>query len=133
MPALGMAGEVIRFRQAGHTSAVRRWSAAREFAYAGAPMTVTVRFLPEGREVQVPRGARLISAVRRAGLPLASACGAEGLCGRCGVEIVDGSETLSPEAADEQRAKRRNRIDPRMRLACRTRVRENVTLRALYW
>ena len=96
-------------------------------------MPVTVRFLPEGREVQVPRGTRLISAVRSAGLPLASACGADGLCGRCGLEIVDGAGALSPEDADEQRAKRRNRVDPRMRLACRTRVRENITLRAHYW
>jgi ferredoxin len=96
-------------------------------------MTVTVRFLPEGREVQVSRGATLISAVRGAGLPLASACRAEGLCGRCGVEVVDGAGALSPEDQDEQRAKRRNRIDPRMRLACRALVRANVTLRAHYW
>jgi hypothetical protein len=44
MPALGMAGEVIGFRRDQRT------------AYAGAPMNVTVRFLPEGREVRVPRG-----------------------------------------------------------------------------
>ena len=74
-------------------------------------MHVTVRFLPEGREVQVTRGASLISAVRSAGLPMASACRAEGLCGRCGVEIVDGAGALSPEEPDEQSAKRRNRID----------------------
>ena len=96
-------------------------------------MSVTVRFLPDGREVRVPRGASLLAAVRSAGLPLASACRAEGLCGRCGVEIVEGADALSPEDAEEQRAKRRNRVDPRMRLACRARVHESVALRAHYW
>ena len=53
-------------------------------------MPVTVRFQPEGREVRCRAARRLLDAVRSAGLPLASACGAEGLCGRCGLEILDG-------------------------------------------
>jgi adenylate cyclase len=101
-------------------------------AYAGG-VSVTVRFQPSGREVRVPRGSTLLDAVRRADLPLASACGADGLCARCALEIVDGAASLAPQDEDERRAKRRNRVDGRLRLACRAVLADDATVRAPYW
>ena len=43
--------------------------------------------------------ANLLEAARDVGLPVASACGADGICGRCGLEIVEGAQTLAAPSA----------------------------------
>jgi ferredoxin len=92
-----------------------------------------LRFLPSGRRVRVAPGTTLLEGARRAGLPVARACGAAGLCGRCGLEIVAGAEHLPPETPDESRTKRRNRIPPKLRLSCRVAPAGDVTVTAAYW
>ena len=52
-------------------------------------MECCVRFLPSEREIRVPAGTSLLEAARRAGLPVASACGADGICARCGLDILE--------------------------------------------
>ncbi len=90
-----------------------------------------LRFLPRNSTLEVPAGTRLIDAVRRAGLPIARACGDDLICGLCGVRILEGEVTR--ESRVESRAKRANRIDPELRLACAIRVRSDLTLSADYW
>jgi ferredoxin, 2Fe-2S len=92
-----------------------------------------VRFIPSGLEVDVPRGITLLDATIAAGLPIARSCGAEGVCAKCALIVVEGGEHLSPEAADETRIKNRNRIDTALRLACRARIRGDVAVTATYW
>ena len=75
----------------------------------------------------------LLEATRAAGLPIASACGENGACARCGLEIVAGGTALEAESARERRIKERNRIEPALRLACRVHPRADVTVRAGYW
>jgi ferredoxin len=96
-------------------------------------MDVHVRFLPSGDTLTVTPGTTLLAAARRAGLPIASACGADGLCGRCGVRVTAGIESLSPEDSEEARVKRRNRVDPSLRLACRAMLAGDVEVTAAYW
>jgi ferredoxin len=90
-----------------------------------------VRFLPDGRQIEVPRGTLLIDAIRQAGLPIARACGDELLCGRCGVRIASGE--VAPEKDVERRAKQRNRVPEELRLACALRVRGDLVVGADYW
>ena len=92
-----------------------------------------MRFQPSGRCVSVAAGSTLLAAVQRAGLPIARACGGEALCGRCGVTPLAGAGALSPEDASETRAKRRNRVAPAQRLACRARVSGDLEVTAGYW
>jgi ferredoxin len=82
---------------------------------------------------RVPEGTTLLEAARGAGLPIASACGADGVCGRCGVRVLAGRQSLSPETADEARVKRRNRLEAGLRLACRAAVLGPVEVTASYW
>jgi adenylate cyclase len=97
-------------------------------------MKCQVTFLPSERSVEIDAGAMtLLEATRAAGLPIASACGENGACARCGLEIVSGATALEAETAREQRIKQRNRIEPTLRLACRVRPRADVTVRAGYW
>ena len=96
-------------------------------------MDVQVRFPTQGRSVCVPAGTLLIDAVRGADLPIASACRGDGLCGRCGVAVLAGATGIGAETPEESRAKQRNRIDPRLRLACRIRVCADLSVTAPYW
>ena len=92
-----------------------------------------IRFMPSGREVDAPPGITLLDATVAAGLPIARSCGAEGVCAKCALIVVEGGDHLSPEAADETRIKLRNRIDAALRLACRARIRGDVAVTATYW
>jgi ferredoxin len=91
----------------------------------------TVRFLPSQRLQRVPRGTRLIDAVRRAGLPIAAACTDELLCARCGVRILEGR--VSRETETEREAKARNRVPAPLRLACAIRLHDDLIVTADYW
>jgi ferredoxin len=93
----------------------------------------TVRFLPSEREVRVAPGTTLLEAARRASLPVASACGADGVCGRCGLQILEGAETLAPETEREKKIKAANRIDGELRLACRIALASDLVVTAPYW
>jgi len=90
-----------------------------------------VTCLPSGRSVLVRKGALLIDAVRQAGLPIASPCGDDLVCGRCGVRILRGKVTR--EAQVERLAKARNRVDADLRLACAVRVHDDLEVTATYW
>ncbi len=91
----------------------------------------TVRFLPGDRSIEVRKGVLLIDAAREAGLPIASPCGDDLICGRCGVRVLAGRVTR--EAPVESNAKERNRIDPELRLACAVRVHDDLEVTADYW
>lgn len=97
-------------------------------------MQVRVRFLPSQKSVSVAAGVTLHEAIRRAGLPIAGACGADGICGRCAVSVRSGAADLSAETPEEAQLKHRNRVDPRERLACRTRIQGGeIAVTAAYW
>lgn len=85
------------------------------------------------REVEVVAGTSLLAATQRVGLPIARACGGDALCGRCGLEVLEGTPALSAETEAERETKRRNRVAPGLRLACCAEVRGPVTVRASYW
>ena len=52
---------------------------------------------------------------------------------RHALAILAGEGEVAPETPEESRAKERNRIDPRLRLACRIRVCADVSVTAPYW
>jgi 2Fe-2S ferredoxin len=90
-----------------------------------------VRFRPSDQRVRVARGTTLLDAARRAGLPVARACGGAGLCSRCGLHVLSGR--VSRESTEEVRAKHANRVDARLRLACLARLEGDAVVTAAYW
>jgi 2Fe-2S ferredoxin len=96
-------------------------------------MNHRVRFLPSERTIRVAPGTPLLDAAREAGLPVAQTCTGEGICARCGMEILGGGEGLDDESPRETRAKARNRIDDKLRLACLVQVDRDLTVTAPYW
>ena len=85
--------------------------------------TVRVRFEPEGKTVEVRRGATLLDAARAAGVLVSSICGGDGICGRCRVQILSGSVDAEPTALLS-----RKEIREGFTLACQTRVIGNVVI-----
>lgn len=96
-------------------------------------MLCEVRFLPSKRTVRVASGTSLLDAARRAGLPVARACDGEGVCARCGVQILAGAADIAPERENETTAKRRNRIDSGDRLSCQLKLEHDLTVTARHW
>jgi adenylate cyclase len=90
-----------------------------------------VRCKPQEALVEVPEGTLLVDAIRAAGLPIATACGDELVCGRCGVRILRGR--VPREKPAEREAKRRNRVPADLRLACVIRVRGDLDVSTDYW
>jgi len=97
-------------------------------------MKCEIRFLPSGRTLEISANEMtLLEATRAVDLPIASACGENGACARCGLKIILGAENLPAETDRERIIKERNRIDPNLRLACRVRPTGDLTVRAPYW
>lgn len=96
-------------------------------------MNVLIRFEPSRTSIAVPAGTSLLEAARQAGLPVASACGADGVCARCGLEILEGADALPPETEREQDIKQRNRVAASLRLSCYIDVAGDMTVTAPYW
>ncbi|MBW2667562.1 MAG: 2Fe-2S iron-sulfur cluster binding domain-containing protein [Deltaproteobacteria bacterium] len=96
-------------------------------------MDAEVRFVPSEKRVRVSPGTPLLEAAQKAGLPIASGCSANGLCARCGIQVLDDPGSLSDETHTESEAKRVNRVDPELRLACMATVSGDVTITATYW
>jgi ferredoxin, 2Fe-2S len=92
-----------------------------------------IRFLPSERSVRVAPGTSLLEAAREAGLPVAQTCTGEGICARCGMQIVEGGEDLAAESPRETDAKARNRIEGRLRLSCLLLADRDLTVTAPYW
>lgn len=123
MPAVDMRAKVPEGPPAGERARV---------AYTPR-MPAIVRFEPSGRSVAVAEGTLLLDAARQAGLPVARACGAGGICGRCGLRVLQGGGSLAAETEPEIRTRRRNRVSEGLRLACRVAVRGDLVVTASYW
>lgn len=92
-----------------------------------------VRFVPIGTTVEARADETLLDAARRAAVPLGNSCGGIGVCARCVVRIVEGSEALSPPTAIESRVARGLGLDPEQRLACQAVVQGDCSITTTYW
>ena len=52
---------------------------------------VKIVFTPSGRQGQVAKGTNLLQAARQLGVDVDSVCGGRAMCGRCQVNVGDGS------------------------------------------
>jgi uncharacterized 2Fe-2S/4Fe-4S cluster protein (DUF4445 family) len=85
--------------------------------------TYKIRFLPSGREVEVPAGTLIGDAARQADVDVLMPCGGQGRCGRCAVVIQEGQvrrrSTRRLSAAD---------VEAGYALACQTTVEGDVVV-----
>ena len=92
-----------------------------------------VDFHPLGRSAEARTDETILDAARRAGAPLGNSCGGIGVCARCRVVILEGSENLSPPPDIERRVAERASFAPAERLACLAVVRGDCKVTTTYW
>jgi 2Fe-2S ferredoxin len=92
-----------------------------------------VTFFPSGQTIQVEQGSLLFDAAVKAGLPVASSCSTENVCGRCNMQILKGLENLSFQSEQEVKLLRRDKNPTTDRISCMTRIVGDCTVTTRYW
>ncbi len=93
----------------------------------------TVRFEPDGLQIEVPHGTLLIDAARAAGLHVAQQCGGMTICGWCRMRVVTNPAGLSVPERNERRLFERNRFAEDERAACQAEVIGDLCVTTHYW
>jgi 2Fe-2S ferredoxin len=94
----------------------------------------TIRFVkPALKPIEVSDGANLMASLLAAGIPVASSCGGDAVCAKCGLRIVEGAAMLSVPEAAEIYLLEKNRFRPEIRISCQTRVYGDIVIDAGYW
>lgn len=92
-----------------------------------------ITFLPSKKTIEVPSGTLLFDAALRAGLPVASSCSAEFVCGKCNMQVLAGAENLSAQRDPERNVLRRQGRPETDRISCVVRVYGDCSVTTSYW
>jgi 2Fe-2S ferredoxin len=92
-----------------------------------------ITFLPSRKTIEVAAGTSLFDAAIRAGLPVASSCDAEFVCGRCNMQITSGADHLSPQQDAEIALLLKHHKPVTDRISCQTLVYGDCTVTTTYW
>jgi uncharacterized 2Fe-2S/4Fe-4S cluster protein (DUF4445 family) len=87
----------------------------------------TIVFVNEGKAGSVEDGTTVLQAALDLGVKISHVCGGNGTCSTCRIEVVVGSENLSPINPQELAYS----MGDGRRLGCQARVRGNCAVRAL--
>ena len=92
------------------------------------PADPLVLFMPSGKRGRFPKGTPVLDAARSLGVYVESVCGGRATCGRCQVEVQEGSfakhkivssnDHISPRGPKEERYDRVRGLAPSRRLSC---------------
>jgi 2Fe-2S ferredoxin len=97
-------------------------------------MKCVVSFAKNGMQaLLVEPNTNLMKALLQQGIPVASSCGGEGICGKCRLLIVDGESHLSKKSETEQFLCQTLSLKPTERISCQTFVLGDVKVDAGYW
>ena len=86
---------------------------------------VKVTFLPKETSTRVPSGTTLFHAAAWTGQPIESTCGGRGTCGKCRVQVIQGSAPVTP--ADLQHLSQEDMAGG-WRLSCQSEVRDEMVV-----
>jgi 2Fe-2S ferredoxin len=92
-----------------------------------------VRFERLGLSAEARADETLLDVARRAGAPIGNSCGGVGVCARCRVRVVEGSEHLTPPTSIETRVAAERGLAADERLACQAVVVGECTVTTGYW
>ncbi|MCM8764751.1 MAG: 2Fe-2S iron-sulfur cluster-binding protein, partial [Candidatus Omnitrophica bacterium] len=82
---------------------------------------VHVIFEPGMIEVYIPAGSKIVSAIEKAGVPFELPCGGKGICGKCGVRVLEGAS--KPNETEKKLLG--GKVKEGWRLACQSRIQTN--------
>ena len=84
-----------------------------------------VTYRPFDKTTRVPPGTTLFSAAHWIGLPIDSTCGGRGTCGKCKVQVLQGSAEITTADRKQLRAAE---LEAGWRLSCQAKVYEDTTV-----
>lgn len=74
-----------------------------------------------------------MKALLQAEVPVASSCDGDGVCAKCKIIIIEGSENLSKENETEMFLKENNNVPHHWRISCQTKILGDIIIDATYW
>jgi ferredoxin len=77
-----------------------------------------VTFADQNKSGEFPAGKTLLSAALELGVVISHVCGGDGACGTCRVEVLQGSNNLTPPTPDETYKE----IEEPHRLSCQAKL-----------
>ncbi len=92
-----------------------------------------IRFVRKFPDIEVPAGSLLMEALLKAGLPVASSCHGDGICGKCRIQIVGGTENLTKINDIETIVRDRLKVPREYRISCQARVTGDILIDTSYW
>ena len=92
-----------------------------------------VTFSPLAGAAEAKPNETILDAARRIGAPIGNACGGVGVCARCRVRVVAGSENLSPPTSIELRVGAARGFAADERMACQACVSGDCSVTTSYW
>ncbi|MFZ4402737.1 MAG: 2Fe-2S iron-sulfur cluster-binding protein [Pseudobdellovibrionaceae bacterium] len=92
-----------------------------------------IRFIKDFPPLQVDDGENLMFALLKGDRPVASSCQGEGVCCKCLIEIIEGSENLSVPNTTEEVLNERHKFSKTARVSCQTQVWGDIVVDAKYW
>lgn len=84
-------------------------------------------------EFEVPLGAVLMKVLLDQNIPVASSCFGDGICGKCKIKVIVGSENLSEVQQLEKTLCERLKIQSPFRISCQTLVMGDIEIDTTYW
>lgn len=93
----------------------------------------TIYFVKNQAPIEAESGSILMEVLLKAGLPVASSCHGDGVCAKCRVIVLQGSENLSPVGPLEQMLRDRLKIEKGIRISCQTQVLGDIVIDTSYW
>jgi 2Fe-2S ferredoxin len=93
----------------------------------------TISFVKGQPDIIAAPGENLMEALMKAGLPVASSCGGEGVCCKCVIKIISGIENLSERNATETDLKEIHDLSRNERVSCQTQVNGDIKVDTDYW
>ncbi|NWJ48125.1 MAG: (2Fe-2S)-binding protein [Chloroflexi bacterium] len=92
-----------------------------------------ITILPSGQELEVEPGLTIMEAVLAKQLAWPTTCGGKARCTTCAFVLIKGFENVSPMSRLEEHQlavrKGRHSLVQKLRLACQTRVKGDITIR----
>jgi 2Fe-2S ferredoxin len=90
--------------------------------------------LPQlNKTLSCDKGENLFRALRERGIPLASSCKGDGVCGKCVVSVVEGAAHLTPPTDLERKLMEKYHYAEPQRISCQCDVQGDVELKTTYW
>jgi 2Fe-2S ferredoxin len=92
-----------------------------------------IKFLKNFPDIPVRNRSNLMKSLLASGRPVASSCGGDGVCAKCKIRIIEGSENLTSPMSSETERLKTNNIPLNYRLSCQTQVIGDIVIDADYW